>query len=418
MKITRLSIAGLRAFEQASFDFDPAFTLLVGVNGVGKTTVLETLRIGLSRLLPQFTASKSRLETFVITDIRVGDSSLTVDLDFDLNRTEHHWLLHKQRDQNVPNKAGVVREQTLETPDRETLTPAFGKGAKPLRSAKEQPIGLYFATRRSLPSDEQVKIGKSRGGQATAFADALSPRPLRLTYLAEWMLAQERLSAELPRAGEHLKAFRKAAKRFLPDCEDLRAGKDDKERPRLLVTKGGVALDVRQLSDGERSMLALALDLAQRLSQANPGLSDPVRDGAAIVLIDELDMHLHPKWQRQVVGQLISTFPNCQFVATTHSPQIIGEVPHDRIRMIKDGTVYSPIRSFGIDSSRVLEEVMDTDSRNHAVELEIGRIAKLIADRESGKARAALEALSAEIGADDPEITRARTLLDFMEGDA
>jgi hypothetical protein len=78
---------------------------------------------------------------------------------------------------------------------------------------------------------------------------------------------------------------------------------------------------------------------------------------------------------------------------------------------------YSPRRSFGIDSSRVLEEVMNTDSRNPAIEQEIGRIAKLIANK-SAEARAAIEALSEEIGADDPEITRARTLLDFMEGDA
>lgn len=418
MKITRLSVAGLRAFEQAQFEFDATFTLLVGVNGVGKTTILEALRIGLSRLLPQFTASRSRPDTFIVDDIRVGGSALTIDFDFTLNGTEHHWLLHKQRAQNVPHKDGIVREQTLETPDRETLTPVFGKDAKALKSAKVQPIALYFATRRSMVSDEQAMIGRARGGQATAFAEALSPRPLRLAYLADWMLAQERLSTELPRADEHLKAFRAAAQRFLPDCQDLRAEKDDKEKPRLLVTKGGVSLDVRQLSDGERSMLALVLDLAQRLSQANPGLGDPVRDGAAVVLIDELDLHLHPKWQRRVGGQLTGTFPNCQFIATTHSPQIIGEVSPDKIQMIKDGKVYAPPRSFGIDSSRVLEEVMDTKSRNPAVEEEIGRIAKLIADHKSTEARTAIEALSKDIGADDPEITRARTLLDFMEGDA
>jgi predicted ATP-binding protein involved in virulence len=200
------------------------------------------------------------------------------------------------------------------------------------------------------------------------------------------MHAQEALARELPRAGLHLEALRDAARRFLPECEDLRAEVDD--QPRMLVEKQGRTLDVRQLSDGERSMLALVLDLARRLSQANPGLDDPVRDGAGVVLIDEIDLHLHPQWQRRVVGNLEETFPNCQFIATTHSPQVIGEVPHDKIRLIKDGNVYSPSRSFGIDSSRVLEEVMDTKARNAGVEDKIG------------------------------EITRARTLLDFMEGDA
>src|SRR5690349_16845178 len=180
MKITRLSVARLRAFEQAQFEFDPAFTLLVGVNGVGKTTILESLRICLSRLLPKFTASKSRPDTFGADDIQVGASALTIDLDLTINAETHHLLIHKQREQSVAHKSGVVREQTLSTPDRESFSPDFGKGGKALKVAKTQPVAVYFATRRSLVSDEQPKFGKASGGQAAAFADALVARPLRL----------------------------------------------------------------------------------------------------------------------------------------------------------------------------------------------------------------------------------------------
>jgi predicted ATP-binding protein involved in virulence len=424
MKITRLSVANLRAFEQASFEFDPSFTLLVGVNGVGKTTVLEALRIGISRLLPQFTASKSRPEAFTADDIRVGDPSLTVDLDFSLNGTERHWLLHKQRVQYVPHKDGIVREQILETPDRETVTPVFGKEAKALKSAKVQPIALHFATRRSMVSDEQVKIGKASGGQATAFADALAPRPLRLANLAEWMLAQERLSAELPRAAEHLKAFRAAAGRFLPDCRNLRAEKDDRGRPRLFVTKGGISLDVRQLSDGERSMLALVLDLAQRLSQANPALDDPVRDGAAFVLIDELDMHMHPLWQRQVVSLLTGTFPNCQFVATTHSPQIIGETQPERIILLQaeDGRIV-PKRcgqAYGLDANAVLELIMGTTSRAEPVRAAIAAVERALDDGELDQARRQLAELRNLLHGDDPTVVSLEATINNLEalGDA
>ena len=77
------------------------------------------------------------------------------------------------------------------------------------------------------------------------------------------------------------------------------------------------------------------------------------------MLIDEIDLHLHPKWQRQIVDKLTKTFPRCQFIATTHSPQVIGEVGHNRIQIIANGEVYSPTHSFGVDSSRVLEEIMD-----------------------------------------------------------
>lgn len=424
MKLTHLTVAGLRGFDQAQLDFDPAFTLLVGVNGVGKTTMLEALRIALSRLIPQFTASKSRPEAFAEEDIRFGDPSLTVDLDFGLNGTEHRWLLHRPRDRTVPLQPGIVRDQTLATPDQETLTPAFGTAAKSLKSARVQPVALYFGTRRSLVSDERVKLGKASGGQATAFASALAPRPLRLAYLAEWMQAQERLSAELPRAAEHLLAIRTAAQRFLPDCRDLRVERDDRAQPRLLVTKGGVSLDVRQLSDGERSMFALVLDLAQRLSQANPGLDDPIRDGAAIVLIDELDMHMHPQWQRQVMSLLTGTFPNCQFIATTHSPLIIGETQPERIVLLQsDRGRIVPRKcgqSYGLDTNAVLEQIMGTASRAAPVRDAIAAVEAALDDGELDRAREHLAGLRTLIHGDDPTVAGLEATIYNLEalGDA
>ena len=104
----------------------------------------------------------------------------------------------------------------------------------------------------------------------------------------------------------------------------------------------------------------MVLDLARRLAQANPGMEDPAAEAEAVVLIDEIELHLHPAWQRRIVGNLIETFPRCQFIATTHSPQVIGEVGHDHIQIIADGQVYTPAHSFGVDSSRVLEEIMET----------------------------------------------------------
>lgn len=424
MKLRQLTVAGLRAFEQAQLDFDPAFTLLVGVNGVGKTTMLEALRIALSRLLPQVTASRSRPETFAEEDIRFGDPSLTADLDFDFDGSQYHWLLHKPRDQTVPHQAGVVRDQTLATPGQETLTPALGTATKPVKSARVQPLALYFGTGRSLASDERVKLGKASGGQATAFADALASRPLRLAYLAEWMHVQERLSAELPHAAEHLAAFRAAAQRFLPDCRDLRVRRDDSGRSRLCVTKGGVSLDVRQLSDGERSMFALVLDLAQRLSQANPGLDDPVRDGAAIVLIDELDMHMHPQWQRQVMSLLTGTFPNCQFIATTHSPLIIGETQPERIVLLQsDGGRIVPRKcgqSYGLDTNAVLEQIMGTASRAAPVRDAIAAVEAALDDGELDRAREQLAGLRTLIHGDDPTVAGLEATIYNLEalGDA
>ena len=162
-------------------------------------------------------------------------------------------------------------------------------------------------------------------------------------------------------------------------------------------------------------MLVLILDIARRLTLANPKLADPLSEGEAVILIDEIDLHLHPQWQRKIVGDLIRTFPNCQFIATTHSPQVIGEVQHQQIQMIDGDDVFVPSHSFGVDFSRVLEELMNTRPRNARVDDVMATIAALIAQGKEAEARSAIDALAEEIGDSDPEITRARLLIDFMD---
>ncbi len=264
--------------------------------------------------------------------------------------------------------------------------------------------------------NEQAERRSAAGTTQLAYVNALQSNVLSLRQFADWMRAQLELSSERPTSRRLVEGISIALERFLPGYSNLRPSTENASRVEIDVN--GTTLDVRKLSDGERSVLALVLDIAKRLAQANPRLDDPLTSAEAVILVDEIDLHLHPQWQRKIVGNLERTFPNCQFIATTHSPQVIGEVPHDKIQMIKDGKIYSPARSFGIDSSRVLEEVMNTKSRNAGVENKIGRIARLIGDGKADEARAAIKTLSDQIGEGDPEITRARTLLDFMEGDA
>lgn len=203
--------------------------------------------------------------------------------------------------------------------------------------------------------------------------------------------------------------------RFLPGYGNLRVKGDGV--PKLLIDRAGATLEVRQLSDGERGTLGLVLDLTRRLAQANPGMKDPAGEAEAVVLIDELDLHLHPKWQRQIARNLTTTFPRCQFIATTHSPQVIGEVEHDRIQIIANGQVYSPTHSFGVDSSRVLEEIMGADPRAQEVKALLSQLSQEVAKQRFENARGFLAELVDRLGEADPEVTRARTLLDFMEGE-
>lgn len=400
MNIKRLQLARMRAFEQVELDFDPGMNLLVGVNGVGKTTVLDALRICLSKILPAVTSSRSRPIPFDAEDIRGKASAMTVRLFFELGKRDFEFLVHKQRERSVTHKPGEVRQQTLDTPDKETCTPELSVLGEAVKGGDRQTIGIFFSTQRSLVSDAAPSSGSAAGGQATAFADALASRELRLAELAYWMRAQEELVGEHPRAAKHLAALRRAAKRFLPECKNLRA--ETSPKPRLLVEKDGLPLDARQLSDGERGLLALVLDLARRLSQANPGLSDPVKQGEAVVLIDELDLHLHPKWQRTIVERLTQVFPRCQFIATTHSPQIVAAVEPEQVLLLTAAGVFQADRTLGMDSNWILRHLMEADDRPAGAAEAIRSVEALIKKGTFKKARSAI-AEAKKKGLDLPE---------------
>jgi len=209
-------------------------------------------------------------------------------------------------------------------------------------------------------------------------------------------------------------AFAEAVARFLPGYFNLGLGGEDNER--LWIDRDGTAIPVRQLSDGERGTLALVLDLTRRLAQANPKLEAPAAESEAVVLIDEIDLHLHPRWQRRIVHNLSAAFPHCQFIATTHSPQVIGEVAHERIQIIADGQVYSPTHSFGVDSSRVLEEIMEADPRAKEVQDLLSEASQAIGKQQLDLARELIARLVDQLGENDAEVTRLRTLVDFVEG--
>ena len=415
MIVTRIRLAGLRAIEAAELRFRPGVNLIVGVNGVGKTSVLDALGVCLSAIVKQANKLRGRAETFSASDIRIGSKVMDAECDVLLGKRSYNYLVHKPRESSVPRKkkAGLPREQVDHTPARAEFV---GDRPVPLLGNESggRPLAVLFSTRRAVPSQRVPSKAASEGGIAGAFAEAFTNRELRLSEFAVWMKAQEALVGERPQVARVLDACEEAVRRFLPGYSNLR--QRGAPRSQLLIDREGTALPVRQLSEGERGSLSLVLDLTRRLAQANPELGAPALEAEAVVLIDEIDLHLHPKWQRQIVLNLTAAFPRCQFIATTHSPQIIGEVPHERIQIMAHGQVYSPAHSFGVDSSRVLEEVMEAAPRSGSVQKLLEKISRALGRQQFEQSRELLRALIEQIGEADPEVTRLRTLLDFVEG--
>ena len=155
----------------------------------------------------------------------------------------------------------------------------------------------------------------------------------------------------------------------MPAFDEIRVTRNPLQ---MRIKKNGFSLNVSQLSDGEKIYMALVGDLCRRLTLANPTLDDPLQ-GEGIVLIDELDLHLHPQWQTEIATKLCETFPNIQFIVTTHSPLVITNVQSSQLRILSsadgDVKVLRSAGSYALPVSVILKDVMGiTNELPYAIE--------------------------------------------------
>ncbi len=199
---------------------------------------------------------------------------------------------------------------------------------------------------------------------------------------------------------------------FLPEFSDLRI----QRLPHLdlLIKKGEITLSIFQLSHGEKTLLALIADIARLLVILNPSLSNPLL-GNGIILIDEIELHLHPNWQRTVIGNLNKTFPNCQFILTTHSPIVISESRDLLCYSLDNGEVQKLENLYGMDVNQVLLQEMDADIRNSEIQTAIDDLRDALQDGSLDKAKEMIADLEQKIAFDNLELNKARLLIRRLE---
>jgi len=312
MKVRSLSVTNFRGFEghrrfplSAEQQFADRFVVIAGINGRGKTSLLDGLALLLSRLLRGLGLSSGDQRTVSPSDVSSGQEGASLRLEANCA--------------GIPVRYGItyrpsskkVRASGLAKAARDQIHANYGD---PSREDDQAPVAVYFTTDRAgyrLPRTLPTDLPS---GQRLAHHGALSNRMVDYRdFMARYRLwTAQRNSAELT-------AFNRALALFLDGFSEVAV----EERPlRLTVNKDGARLSLLQLSDGERAFLAMLGDLVRRLALANPELANPL-EGHGIVLIDELELHLHPRWQREVVEKLRASFPNIQFITTTHSPFVI-----------------------------------------------------------------------------------------------
>ena len=417
MKLESLSLANCGGSEQLDIDFESDVTLIAGVNGVGKSTVLRALAVLLSRAMPEFTPSRSTPLFFTDDEIHGDKPTLEVMARIELDgqtinagvqrlrtadeKGDRFVLLRQaEADNSSADFAQVLSARTL-TGDLEAGIKETRSALSSLKSATNPPLAVYFTPKRQLPGQPRSLPEPKPFELSLAFSRALHDREVELREFMYWFRTQEKMGgANEPRRLKVLDALREVVTSLVPEFSNLRI----QEHPRLgfVVDKRGQPFYLHQLSDGERGLLALVFDLTRRLAIANPESDDPIAEGVALVMIDEIELHLHPKWQRDVMIRLPTIFNSCQFVITSHSPQVLGEVPARCVRLLipKEGRVVveTPAMSYGVDSNWILNVLMGADEMNQAVGRELEDISRLIQARELAAAKAKVAALRNRVG--------------------
>jgi predicted ATP-binding protein involved in virulence len=317
MRIREFTVKNFRGYaEPPAFRFSDRFTVIAGINGRGKTAMLDGLALLCSRLLPQVSPAQGGYRSIEPSDLHQGEGSAELAMKANCAGIPIEYKLTYTRE---PRR--VISTKLPAAVKREIQT-AYGD---PNRADDAAPLAVYYTTDRAgyrLPKTLPTVVPR---GQAAAYSGALSNRTVNFRdfmsrYRSAIILQNEQREANPNYLGGRIVAIlAEALAAFLGGFDHLRV---QEEPLRLLVDKEGASLDLSQLSDGERAFLAVICDLGRRLALANPLLPNPLH-GAGVVLIDELELHLHPKWQREVSGKLRGTFPNIQFIATTHSPFVI-----------------------------------------------------------------------------------------------
>jgi len=425
MKIKNLKLHNYRGIKDLDINFSENITVFAGVNGSGKTTILDAVSILLSWFIARTESIKKNGRIIPETDINNNESDSYLEISLELNRsykaeTDDTNICWKQ----VKTRKGRVKRDES---DYSNLKKAVINIQNRLESGNNIPLVVYYPINRSV-IDIPLRIRNRHrfDDPIMAYDNSLTGEANFRTFF-EWFREREDFENERKASifdekyeysgysGDvQLNAVRESIQTFT-GFEELRVSR----KPlRMLIKKNNETLTASQLSDGEKCLLAMVGDLARRLSIANPKMDNPLK-GSGIVLIDEIDLHLHPKWQRMIIQKLKETFPACQFILTTHSPQILSHVKPEEIILLytdnKSGiSAKMPSDSYGMNSDRILEEILEVPSRPVEIEDKISELFRLIDRNNLKEAKQAHSELKDLIGV-DPELSRAEIIIRKLE---
>ncbi|MHC8404614.1 AAA family ATPase [Pseudomonas sp. TMB3-21] len=415
MRLDRLHIQNFRCYEDATFDFQPGFNLVVGVNGSGKTSLLQAVAASFVEFGDAVGGQ----------DVSLANESVRVVF----NKFEGRSRFERKYPLIVSGTGDILGANDWETiwlaadwprtsdPELVVITRGLLKNVADGQLLDLPLLAFYRSNRQwksiGVPAELAAKQRVSRFDGYKNWSDAVTD----LEDFEGWLISKtlERMQNILDAGSDFVEikedelAWVNQAIQFAyPQASDLRY---DLRLHNLLVDVGGETIPFSALSDGQRGMVALFADIARRMCILNPHMgNDVLKNTSGVIIIDELDIHLHPAWQRSIVPALKAAFPKIQFIAASHSPQIIGSLKPEEVIVLHNGDASHPRVTYGLDSSSVLEEVMDVAQREPEIEKLLSELFSTVEDNDLSKAKVLLEALK-KIAPDLPEFAGAEALI-------
>jgi predicted ATP-binding protein involved in virulence len=450
MKLSKIEITNFRCYESLALELRPDINIVVGINGAGKTTILDAIAVALYDIVEANGAgNRSRQKAGLApTDIHISPE-VSEDLaglkDFVQVRAAVQGFYPLS---GFPAGTAEDKPMSLEWNNYIQYQPPrgfrYGRGDDkgPVKIAeyykalwqeirKADPkaliplpvVAYYRADRFVRQMPDLGGVLKMKLAREDAFQSALNAAVgyqtfFQWLYLRENNEVRDRLQHRDEPDFEYpdLRAVRSAVAKVIDNVTRIYF---DGTPPSLKIaladpSNGDFALELEQLSEGYRSLLVMVLDFARRLAQAHPNWPNPL-EAPGILLVDEIELHLHPKWQQSVIPNLRSAFPNTQIIAATHSPEVLTTVRRENIHLLgSDHSIEQipcDVGTFGAESSRVLQEVFGAHARPQQIETvqQLDEYLGLVEaqQQDADRGRELRVALESALGRSDPDLQRA-----------
>ncbi|MBW8467095.1 MAG: AAA family ATPase [Thiobacillus sp.] len=418
MRIETLEITNFKAFETRRFSFHPEFNLIVGINGTGKSSLLDALSVAAGSWFLGLRGYDSRHISH--EEARLASYSFDDEITFEAQ----YPVKIKATGEVAAQK--LTWERSLESSAGKTHF-RHASGIKLIAAQFDQnvrdgaqvllPLISYYGTGRLWQeprAESQVKgaqrlVGKKVTSRLDGYLNSVTPR-ISTRELVLWIARQSWAGYQQGKESPIFQAVKNAMISCVEGAENLYFDPKRGEVVVVMKNKRGTQ-PFFNLSDGQRCMLAMVGDIAQKAAKLNPHLGrDVLKETSGLVLIDELDLHLHPRWQRRVASDLRRVFPKIQFICTTHSPQLLGQVKAEEVILLDSIEGEHPPQTFGMDSNWLLRHVMGASERDPEVSSKLDEIFESIESNNFSKAQKQVNDFRSSIG-EHPDLVEAQALI-------